>query len=154
MAQSCSRSGWGCWDTGSRPKWSVPLHGFLEPLQVAADFGIDTGLGGRVTGDIAPGHSALQYTPTDQRSSRVALWEEWEACMGTHSHLHHHSESQTKPNPPPPPCKPIPAQLWRTQFNPNQSNLTSTQHSSIQPMSNCTPHPATQPNLALLPFKI
>ena len=146
MAQFRSRPGWGCWDIGGRPKRSASLHGFLNPLQVAADFGIDTGLGGRVAGDITPGHNALQDTPTDQRSPRVTLWEEGEACMGTHSHLHHHSESQTKPNPPPPPCKPIPAQHTRTQFNPNHSNPTSTQHSSIQPMSNCTP-PTQQPNL-------
>ena len=125
---------------GLIPRGLVPLHGFRDPLQVAADFGIDAGLGGRVAGDITPGHNALQDTPTDQRSPRVTLWGEGEACVGTHSHLHHHSESQTKPNPAPPPCKPILAQFRRTRFNPSQSNPISTQHSSIQPMSNCTLH--------------
>lgn len=46
-------------DTGGETKLSVPLHGFLNPLQVAADFGIDTRLGSSITGDITPGHNAL-----------------------------------------------------------------------------------------------
>lgn len=86
MAQFCHQvkrgllaSHGGFWDTGGRPKLSVPLHGFLDPLQVAADFGIDPRLGGGITGDITPGHDALQDTPTDQGSPRVTLWGEGDA---------------------------------------------------------------------------
>lgn len=63
-------------DTGGRPKESVSLHGIPDPVQVAADFGVDTRLGSSVTGDITPGHNALQDAPTDQGSPGVSLWGE------------------------------------------------------------------------------
>lgn len=66
-------------NTGGRSIQSVPLRGFPDPLQVAADFGINTGLGGCVTGDITPGHNALQNAPTDQGTPGVTLWGEMEA---------------------------------------------------------------------------
>ena len=74
MAQFRSRPGWGCWDIGGRPKRSAPLHGFLDPLQVAADFGIDTGLGGRVAGDITPGQGSVQAAPEDSKVWSRVSW--------------------------------------------------------------------------------
>lgn len=45
--------------TGRRPEQSVSPHGVPDPLQVAADFGVDTRFGGGVTWDVTPGHNAL-----------------------------------------------------------------------------------------------
>lgn len=44
---------------------SVPFHAFPDPLQVAADFGVDARLSGSITGDVTPGDDALQGTPAD-----------------------------------------------------------------------------------------
>ena len=62
------RAGRRSWADGS-----VPSHIFPDPLQVAADFGVDSRLGGGVTGDITPGYNALQGTSADQGSSGVTL---------------------------------------------------------------------------------
>lgn len=56
------------------PNESVSFHVFPDPLQVAADFGVDARLSGSITGDVTPGYDALQGTPADQRSSRITLW--------------------------------------------------------------------------------
>lgn len=53
-AAICSVGGTGHW-----PEQLVPPHGVPDPLQVAADFGVDTGFGSGVAWDIAPGHDAL-----------------------------------------------------------------------------------------------
>jgi len=42
---------------------SVPSHIFPDPLHVAADFCVDSRLGGSMTGDITPGYNALQAPP-------------------------------------------------------------------------------------------
>lgn len=60
-------------ETWGRLKQSVPLHGVPDPLQVAAHFGIDTGLGSSVARDVTPGHNALQDASTDQGSPGVTL---------------------------------------------------------------------------------
>lgn len=44
---------------------SVPFHVFPDPLQVAADFGVDARLSGSITGDVTPGDDALQGTAAD-----------------------------------------------------------------------------------------
>lgn len=81
-ARFCPRSGRGCWPATGTPAPQagaqvsgrlVPPYGFPDPLQVAAYLGIDTSLSGSVTGDVAPGHDALQGTPTDQGSPGVTL---------------------------------------------------------------------------------
>lgn len=51
----------------------VVSHSLVDPVNIFADFCIDTRLSGDCTRVLTPGDDALKRSITDQRTSRVAL---------------------------------------------------------------------------------